>query len=117
MITRYDGVSCDSELGPWHIVADFDVDGNLTHDVYFDVLLTADGSGPMTGEEHSTWTGLQVDGVSEGTGTLTPDGDGFTLVLDYDVTATFVEATGTSSQVDHLTKPLHVGPAGADDCI
>lgn len=96
-IMNYDAVSCgpDGQYGPWHIVVSFTVDGNLTQDVFFDTTLGADGTGPLTGQEMSTWSdGLSVSGVATGTATLTPAATvetTYLLTLGYDETVTFTQ--------------------------
>jgi len=117
-VTKYDAISCQSELGPWHIVASFEAGGNLTQDVFYDVTMVAGGSGPLTGEEHTTWdSGLVVDGTKAGTAALTPTADTFTLTLDYDESISIVDpVSGASVQNGHRTKELEVGPAAAGDC-
>lgn len=119
-ITMYDAVSCESEMGPWHIVSSFVADGNVTQNVFYDATLSADGTGTLTGEEHSTWSdGLQVDGTFTGTSSLTTAvGDGlFDLVIDYDASATFINPSGPpDAQTDHLTKALTIIAATPAEC-
>ncbi len=122
LVTNYDAISCESELGPWRIVASFEVAGNLTQNVFYDVTLSADGTGsltgPLTGEEHTTWDdGSAVDGTYTGTATLTPSADAFVLTLDYDEAITITDPiAGAQSQTGHRTKDLDVGPAAPADC-
>jgi hypothetical protein len=118
LVTEYDAISCDSESGPWHIVASFDVPGNLTQDVFYDVTFAADGTGPVTGEEHTTWDdGSAIDGTYIGTATLTPSADAFTLTVDYDESISITDPiSGAQSQDGHRTKELAVGPAAAGEC-
>lgn len=117
LITNYDALSCDSELGPWHIVSTFSVPGNLTNDVFYDVTIGGDGTGPLTGEEHSTWsTGLLVDGTYAGTATMTAvDGGGFALALEIDATLNIhdPQIVGREDSIEnsHISKTLSIVPA------
>ena len=117
-ITKYDAVSCASESGPWHVVASFTVDGNLTQNVFYDVVIAPNGAGTLTGEEHSTWSsGETVDGTNAGTAQLTGSDPAAMLVLDYDSVVVIVDPrTGTDTQTDHHNKPLKVVPATRTEC-
>ena len=117
-ITKYDAVSCASESGPWHVVASFTVEGNLSQNVFYDVVIASDGTGTLTGEEHSTWSsGETVDGTNAGTAQLTGSDPATMLVLDYDSVVVISDPkTGTDTQTDHHNKPLKVIPATGTEC-
>ncbi len=117
-ITKYDAVSCTSLSGPWHVVASFTVDGNLTQNVFYDVVIASNGTGTLTGEEHSTWSnGETVDGTNTGSAQLTGSDPDAMLVLDYDSVVVIVDPkTGTDTQTDHHNKPLKVIPATGTEC-
>ena len=122
-VTHYDGVSCDSRNGPWHIVVSFAEPSNILQDVSFDVTLNADGIGSVVGTEYSTWDdGLTVNGSSAGTAQLTKVGvaeGSYELLLDYleNVTYTYAGRSWLDSQVEiHHVKTIKVIPASEAEC-
>ena len=114
LMASYDAVSCGSELGPWDIVVSFEVPGNITHDVGFTVTLEPDGTGTVTGYEHSTWDGgLTVQGTSTGTATLVPDGANHRLQFAYTESVAFSDGTNQTNEHD---RDLAVIPATPAEC-
>ena len=121
-ITHYNAVSCDSEFGPWHVVASFTVADNISHNVFYDALVAADGTGTMAGEEHSTWEGgLKVDGTYAGTASIKPGGAASAFVLGLDISVSLViddpkDLRGVHTETSHLSKSLQVIPASGGQC-
>lgn len=120
-VQKMDAVSCDSEFGPWHVVASGDLAalGLTSLDASFDFTLDpSSGSGPLTGTESSVTT----DGdsyVGGSTGTATLDGDLITLEYDYDVTwssPNMIILPGQEKITGHNSHELHVIAATAEEC-
>ena len=120
---QYDAVSCESPFGPWHITVSFDVPGNLSQNVSFDVVLNTDGIGTVTGSEISTWNDdSNVTGSSTGTAQLTKVGivEGeYELRLDY-VEMVDINYPGrpwlNTHQENHHIKTIKVVPATMEEC-
>jgi hypothetical protein len=102
----WDGVSCESPYGPWHLVRTTNSPVELNYHGEFDALASPDGPGTATGAD--SW--VDDDGISfwstyEGTATLSSDGTTYTLLID--MTAYFHE----SDQVD--PNEVGIGSKGA----
>ena len=115
----YDGVSCESPFGPWHIVITGSATQYASHQAYWDVTLDeASATGPVSGEEHSVgFEGLAVyDGSYAGTASLADAGDGYVMKLSIDSQGT-LDAGGIRTPVSsHLDRELDVIPATEEEC-